>query len=52
MIKEIPKLLYGTAWKKEKTCDYVVQAIQLGFKGIDTAAQKKHYNEKGKTPKN
>jgi diketogulonate reductase-like aldo/keto reductase len=41
----MPKLLYGTAWKKERTADLVVQAVQSGFRGIDTACQPKHYNE-------
>ena len=42
---KMPRLIYGTAWKKERTADLVVQAIQAGFKGIDTACQPKHYNE-------
>ncbi len=40
-------LIYGTAWKKERTADLVVRAVRLGFKAIDTACQPKHYNEKG-----
>lgn len=40
-----PRLVYGTAWKKEKTADLVYQAIKAGFRGIDTAAQPKHYQE-------
>lgn len=43
----MPHLIYGTAWKKEKTADLVIKAIQYGFRGIDTACQPKHYNEKG-----
>jgi diketogulonate reductase-like aldo/keto reductase len=42
---KMPKLIYGTAWKKESTKDLVVKAIKLGFRGIDTACQAKHYNE-------
>uniref|UniRef100_A0A061R8E8 Aldo keto reductase n=1 Tax=Tetraselmis sp. GSL018 TaxID=582737 RepID=A0A061R8E8_9CHLO len=38
-------LLYGTAWKKERTTDLVVQAVVSGFRGIDTACQPKHYRE-------
>ena len=30
------RMIYGTAWKKEYTKDYVVQAIQNGFRAIDT----------------
>jgi diketogulonate reductase-like aldo/keto reductase len=44
---KIPALLYGTAWKKELTADYVQQALNAGFRGIDTACQPKHYNEPG-----
>ena len=43
--KQVPAFLYGTAWKKDKTADLVYQAICSGFKGIDTAAQPKHYRE-------
>jgi diketogulonate reductase-like aldo/keto reductase len=42
---KMPRLIYGTAWKKEQTADLVVQAIRAGFRGIDTACQPKHYNE-------
>jgi hypothetical protein len=40
-----PRLVYGTAWKKERTADLVYQAIKTGFRGIDTAAQPRHYQE-------
>lgn len=43
----IPGIIYGTAWKKEQTASLVSQAIELGFRGIDTACQPKHYNEAG-----
>lgn len=43
----IPRIIYGTAWKKESTAQLVEQAIDLGFRGIDTACQPKHYNEAG-----
>jgi diketogulonate reductase-like aldo/keto reductase len=43
----IPKLIYGTAWKKDRTADLVEQAVLAGFQGIDTACQPKHYNEAG-----
>lgn len=42
---KIPPLLYGTAWKGEATSSLVLTAIASGFKGIDTAAQRKHYRE-------
>ena len=41
----IPCMLYGTAWKKERTADLVALALEKGFRGIDTAAQPKHYEE-------
>jgi diketogulonate reductase-like aldo/keto reductase len=40
-----PKIIYGTAWKKEKTKDIVVKAIKTGYRAIDTACQPKHYQE-------
>ncbi|ODN02818.1 Aldo-keto reductase family 4 member C8 [Orchesella cincta] len=43
----MPKLIYGTAWKKERTADLVTQAIRAGFRGVDTACQPKHYHEPG-----
>ncbi|KAK5727375.1 hypothetical protein LTR15_003270 [Elasticomyces elasticus] len=41
----VPTLIYGTAWKKEKTRDLVRKALVTGFRGVDTAAQPKHYRE-------
>ncbi|HEY6725212.1 MAG TPA: aldo/keto reductase [Polyangiaceae bacterium] len=43
----MPPLLYGTAWKKERTSTLVELALRLGFRGIDTACQPKHYDEGG-----
>lgn len=43
--RTIPPLLYGTAWKKERTADLVEMAVLSGFRGIDTACQPKHYEE-------
>lgn len=42
-----PRIIYGTAWKKLQTEGLVRQAIQRGFRGIDTACQPKHYHEAG-----
>lgn len=42
---EMPKIIYGTAWKKERTAELVIQAVKVGFRGIDTACQPKHYAE-------
>src|SRR4051794_41883978 len=41
----IPKLLYGTAWKEERTEGLTNLALAAGFCGIDTANQRKHYFE-------
>ncbi|KXS21683.1 Aldo/keto reductase [Gonapodya prolifera JEL478] len=41
----MPRIVYGTAWKKERTTDLVVKAVLSGFRGIDTACQPKHYSE-------
>lgn len=41
----MPPMLYGTAWKKDRTADLVYRAIKSGFRGIDTAAMKRHYDE-------
>ena len=43
----VPQLIYGTAWKKERTAELVAQALRAGFRGIDTACQPKHYHEPG-----
>jgi diketogulonate reductase-like aldo/keto reductase len=37
----LPKIVYGTAWKKERTPDLVYAALKAGFRGIDTACQPK-----------
>ena len=43
----MPKIIYGTAWKKERTAALVEKALTVGFRGIDTAGQPKHYDEAG-----
>jgi len=43
----MPRLIYGTAWKKDATTELVVSAVLAGFRGIDTACQPKHYHEPG-----
>ena len=40
-----PEFLYGTAWKEEKTKELTLLALSKGFRGIDTANQRKHYHE-------
>jgi diketogulonate reductase-like aldo/keto reductase len=41
----IPTFLYGTAWKEDDTERCVRLAIEAGFRGIDTANQRRHYFE-------
>ncbi len=41
----VPGFLYGTAWKEDQTQRLVELAIEQGFRGIDTANQRKHYHE-------
>lgn len=43
----VPRLLYGTAWKEEATERLVTLALEQGFRGFDTANQRKHYYEAG-----
>lgn len=42
-----PRILYGTAWKKARTAELARTAVEIGFRGIDTACQPKHYDEAG-----
>ncbi len=41
----VPRLLYGTAWKEERTQPLTELALRQGFRGIDTANQRRHYHE-------
>src|SRR3954471_9072089 len=41
----VPRLLYGTAWKEDRTQALTELALHHGFRGIDTANQRKHYHE-------
>jgi diketogulonate reductase-like aldo/keto reductase len=43
----VPNFLYGTAWKEDRTAALTETAIRAGFRGIDTANQRKHYFEAG-----
>ena len=43
----IPTFLYGTAWKEDRTAALVEAALRAGFRGIDTANQRRHYFEAG-----
>ncbi|KAH9825479.1 aldo-keto reductase (AKR) [Teratosphaeria destructans] len=45
-MSKMPGIIYGTAWKKDRTQALVRQAILAGFRGVDTAAQPKHYQER------
>ena len=41
----VPAFLYGTAWKEDNTQRLVELALEAGFRGIDTANQRRHYHE-------
>jgi diketogulonate reductase-like aldo/keto reductase len=41
----VPKFLYGTAWKEDETQRLAELAVRTGFRGIDTANQRRHYHE-------
>ncbi|HEX7672084.1 MAG TPA: aldo/keto reductase [Polyangiaceae bacterium] len=41
----VPAFMYGTAWKEERTGELVQAALGAGFRGIDTANQRRHYVE-------
>ena len=43
----VPGFLYGTAWKENRTPALVELALRAGFRGIDTANQRRHYFEAG-----
>jgi diketogulonate reductase-like aldo/keto reductase len=41
----VPRFLYGTAWKEDETQRLTELALKQGFRGIDTANQRRHYHE-------
>src|SRR6516165_9021989 len=41
----VPRFLYGTAWKEGATRPLTELALRQGFRGIDTANQRRHYDE-------
>src|SRR5262245_17836144 len=41
----VPRFVYGTAWKEDDTARLTELAIAQGFRGIDTANQRRHYHE-------
>ena len=43
----VPDFLYGTAWKEDRTAALTELALRAGFRGIDTANQRRHYVEAG-----
>jgi diketogulonate reductase-like aldo/keto reductase len=43
----IPDFIYGTAWKEDRTPALTELALRMGFRGIDTANQRRHYFEAG-----
>jgi diketogulonate reductase-like aldo/keto reductase len=45
--RTLPRFMYGTAWKEDRTAALVTEALAAGFRAIDTANQRKHYFEAG-----
>jgi diketogulonate reductase-like aldo/keto reductase len=43
----VPDFIYGTAWKEDRTPALTELALRMGFRGIDTANQRRHYFEAG-----
>ena len=43
----VSRFFYGTAWKEDETTRLTALALGQGFRGIDTANQRKHYQEAG-----
>src|SRR5215470_8787885 len=41
----VPLIMYGTAWKEDRTQALTLEAIATGFRAFDTANQRKHYVE-------
>jgi diketogulonate reductase-like aldo/keto reductase len=41
----VPGFLYGTAWKEDQTRRLTALALHQGFRGFDTANQRRHYHE-------
>jgi diketogulonate reductase-like aldo/keto reductase len=41
----VPALMYGTAWKEERSEALTHLALVQGFRAIDTANQRRHYDE-------
>src|SRR5271156_2995209 len=46
-LSTFPHFLYGTAWKEDRTPNLTELALRTGFRGIDTANQRRHYFEAG-----
>src|ERR1700731_3297981 len=42
---QVPRFLYGTAWKEDETRRLTELALRKGFRGIDTANRRRHYLE-------
>lgn len=44
---DVPRFMYGTAWKEDRTEELASLALAAGFRAIDTANQRRHYFEAG-----
>jgi diketogulonate reductase-like aldo/keto reductase len=43
----VPDFIYGAAWKEDRTPALTELALRTGFRGLDTANQRRHYFEAG-----
>jgi diketogulonate reductase-like aldo/keto reductase len=43
----VSDFVYGTAWKEDRTPALTELALRMGFRAIDTANQRRHYDEAG-----
>jgi diketogulonate reductase-like aldo/keto reductase len=41
----VPRFFYGTAWKEDETQRLTELALRTGFRGVDTANQRRHCHE-------
>lgn len=45
-IQGLPDLIYGTAFKFDRSAELVESALTIGFRALDTASSKHAYREK------
>jgi diketogulonate reductase-like aldo/keto reductase len=43
----VPEIIYGTAWKEDRSERLTALALAQGFRAVDTTNQRRHYHEAG-----